>query len=82
MVSNVSITVTIFDDSILESTENFLVNLSDPQSQSGVSIMPSTAKVNIIDNDGKLIDFKIYSSYILCIGQRISIEKTGLNYFF
>ena len=54
--SNVSIPVTIFDDSILESTENFLVNLADPQNQTGVFIMPSTANVNIMDNDGKLID--------------------------
>ena len=64
-VSTVSISVTIFDDSILESTENFLVNLADPQSQTGVSIMPSTANVNIIDNDGKLIDLKIIIQYDL-----------------
>ena len=55
-VSNVSVSVTIIDDGILESTENFLVNLTDPQSLTGVSIMPSTANVNIMDNDGKLID--------------------------
>ena len=58
MARNVSVTVTIFDDGILESTENFLVNLADPLSQNGVSIMPSTANVNIMDNDGKLIDLK------------------------
>ena len=60
-VSNVSITITIVDDSILESTENFLVNLADPQSQIGVSTMPNTANVDIVDNDGKLIDLRIYS---------------------
>ena len=58
-VSNVSVPVTIFDDSILESTENFVGNLADPQSQTGVSIMPSIANVNITDNDGKLIDFSM-----------------------
>ena len=55
-----SVIVTIVDDSILESTENFLVNLADPQSQTGVSLMPSTANVDIMDNDGKLMDFRIY----------------------
>ena len=55
-VSTVSVTVTIIDDGILESTENFLVYLADPQSLTGVSIMPSIANVNIMDNDGKLID--------------------------
>ena len=49
-----SVIVTIVDDSILESTENFLVNLADPQSQIGVSTMPNTANVDIVDNDGKL----------------------------
>ena len=55
-----SVTVTIIDDNILESTENFLGYLTDPQSQTGVFIMPSTANVNIIDNDGKLIDLNTY----------------------
>ena len=74
-VSNVSVSVTIFDDSILESTENFLVNLVDPQSQTGISTMPSSANVNIVDNDGKLIDFRIYgminlaTSYVLDKGE-------------
>ena len=47
-----SVSVTIFDDDILESSENFLGNLADPQSQTGVVIMPNTAHVNIMDNDG------------------------------
>ena len=63
-VSNVSVQVTIVDDSILESTENFLLNLADPQRQTGVSIMPSTANVTILDNDGKLIDFRLIYSII------------------
>ena len=58
-VSIISISVTIIDDSILESTENFLVYLADPQNQTGVSIMPGTANVNIMDNDSKLINFRI-----------------------
>ena len=58
-VSTVSVTVTIFDDSILESTENFVGNLTDPQSQTGISLTPSIANVNITDNDGKLIDFSM-----------------------
>ena len=58
-VSTVSVTVTIFDDSILESTENFVGNLTDPQSQTGISLTPSIANVNIMDNDGKLIDFSM-----------------------
>ena len=49
-----SVPVTIFDDSILESAENFLGHLADPKNQTGVSIMSSIANVNIIDNDGKL----------------------------
>ena len=50
-VNNVSVSVTIYNDNIWESTENFLGNLTDPQSQTGVSIMPNTANVDIIDND-------------------------------
>ena len=52
-VSNVSVSVTIYNDNILESTENFLGNLADPQSHTGVSIMPNTANVDIMDNDSK-----------------------------
>ena len=52
-VSNVSVSVTIYDDDILESTENFLGNLADPSSQATVSIMPHTANVDIMDNDSK-----------------------------
>ena len=50
-VSNVSVSVTIYNDDILESTENFFGNLADLQSQTGVSIMPNTANVDIMDND-------------------------------
>ena len=71
-----SVSVTIFDDGILESTENFLGNLADPQSQTGVSIMPGTANVNIMDNDGKLIDIKKYSdiNYINSLISTLSME--------
>ena len=51
-VSNVSVSVTIYDDDILESTEHFLGNLTDPHSQTGVSIMPNTANVDILNNYG------------------------------
>ena len=50
-VSNVSVSVTIYNDDILESTEHFFGNLVDPQSQATVSIMPNTTSVDIIDND-------------------------------
>ena len=52
-VSNVSISVTIYDDNILESTEHFFGNLADPRSRATVSIMPNTASVDIMDNDSK-----------------------------
>ena len=50
-VSNVSVSVTIYNDDILESTENF-GNLVDPQSQATVSIMPNSANVDILNNYG------------------------------
>ena len=51
-VSNASVSVTIYNDDILELTENFLGNLTDSQHQAGVSIMPNTTNVDIMDNDG------------------------------
>ena len=51
-VSNVSVSVTIYNDDILEPTENFLGNLTDPQRRATVSIIPNTANVDIMDNDG------------------------------
>ena len=54
-VSTMSVPVNTFGDSKYEPTENFLVRLEDPQSQTGVSIDldAATANVDIINNDSK-----------------------------
>ena len=51
-VSNVTVSVTIYDDNILESTENFLGNLTDTKRLATVSIVPNITNVDILDNDG------------------------------
>ena len=45
--------IQIIDDNILESTENFQVILNS--SDRAVEIDPSTADINILDNDRKII---------------------------
>ena len=51
-VSKVSVSITIYNDNVLESTENFFGNLTSSRNQTGVFIMPNTANVYIMDNDG------------------------------
>ena len=81
-VSTASITVTIFDDSIFESTENFVGNLVDPQSQNRVFLMPSIANVTIMDNDGKPIDFSTINLAISYVSDNGEILRKQINYLF
>jgi len=53
-VTNVTFDVPITDDSILESSENFMLAIDQPSLPTGVSPGdPSKATVTIVDNDRK-----------------------------
>ena len=47
--------VSILDDNVVESMEQFTALLSVPAGQSGVGLGVDTATVNIIDGDGKFL---------------------------
>ena len=58
------ISVPIIDDSRTESTEAFTVTLSETNGGGLVPVTPSTATVNVIDDDG-MYSFFLYNIYPL-----------------
>ena len=55
MVTSQTVMVSIVDDNVVESMEQFTALLSVPAGQSGVGLGVDTATVNIIDGDGKFL---------------------------
>lgn len=83
VISNVSghevtcvdtVVVTINDDSIVETTQNFFLELSS--SQSFVNIATDTTTINILDNDGKFIRL----AHILCCFLYLPCPPLSLQY--
>ena len=56
-----AITISIFDDSITESNEEFRVNLESSEA----NISTTSAEVTIIDDDGKVLSFLLVSAVLL-----------------
>ena len=54
-VTSQTVMVSILDDNVVESMEQFTALLSVPAGQSGVGLGVDTATVNIIDGDGKFL---------------------------
>ncbi len=52
-VQDIPIPVNITDDDILESTEEFILNLGRPDGSPDYTPMDIEATVRIVDNDGK-----------------------------
>ena len=66
-ITNTTVTLAINDDDQLESDELFDVSLFVPFNMSSLGILPgnaTTASLNIVDNDGKLIVLS-FSKYVV-----------------
>ena len=54
--TSVQVSVTVFDDDQSEPREEFMANLTLITTDLDVEITPGTATINIIDNDGMIVE--------------------------
>ena len=66
-VTSQTVMVSILDDNVVESMEQFTALLSVPVGQSGVGLGADTATVNIIDGDGKFLYYHVIYTKHLCV---------------
>ena len=79
-VTSQTVMVSIVDDNVVESMEQFTALLSVPAGQSGVGLGVDTATVNIIDADGKFLcssDYHVMHLGVflfICDGCKLIVE--------